>query len=134
MYAYGKFDALLANPANNGRFQITHVNIAQPERPFTDLADVDAGFGANLMKYGSSILSPELEQLKQIALNEIHQSDPGAFLEAFLPLAHQIWAGEKEQIEVADILPALETADIKESNHQKLITIITENLYPRYCV
>ncbi|MCP4419671.1 MAG: metallophosphoesterase family protein [Chloroflexi bacterium] len=106
----------------NGRFQITHVNIAQTERPFTDLADVDAGFEANLMKYGRSILSPDLERLKQIDLSEIYQSDPGAFLEVFLPLAHQVWAGKKNQIEVADILTALKTADIKKASRQKLIT------------
>ena len=42
----------------DGRFHITHVNLAEPERPFTDLADVDAGFVANLDKYGRSILAP----------------------------------------------------------------------------
>jgi uncharacterized protein len=110
----------------NGRFHITHVDLAQPERPFSDLADLDADFEENLMKYGRSILSPELEKLKQIDLSEIYQTDPDAFLTAFLPLAHQVWAGKKDQIEVADILPALETANIKESTRQKLIALLVQ--------
>ncbi|VAW40419.1 hypothetical protein MNBD_CHLOROFLEXI01-4376 [hydrothermal vent metagenome] len=113
------------SPRRRGsRLQITHINLAQPERPFTDLADVDAGFTGNLMKYGRSILAPELEKLKQIDLSEIHQTDPGAFLEAFLPLARQVWAGEKECIEVVDVLAALKTADIKESSRQKLTSLL----------
>ncbi len=114
----------LSSQRGGSRLHITHVNLAQPERPYTDLADLDAGFAGNLAKYGRSILSPELEKLKQIDLSEIHQTDPNAFLTAFLPLAHQVWTGKKEQIEVADILPALKTADIKESSRQKLITLL----------
>jgi hypothetical protein len=57
-------------------------------------------------------------------LDELSQTDPDAFLTAFLPLAHQVWAGEKECIEVADILPALKTADVKESSRQKLIVLL----------
>lgn len=114
----------------NGRCHITHVNIAEPERPFTDLADVDAGFEANLAKYGRSILAPDLKPLTKIDLSEIYRTDPGAFLDAFLPLAHQVWSGEKHQVELADLLPAIQTADIKEANRHKLLTILKENFLP----
>ena len=111
-----------------GRNHITHVNLAEPERPYTDLADIDAGFGANLAKYGRSILAPDLEPLKKIDLSEIYRTDQGAFLDAFLPLAHRVWSGEKDQIELADMLPAIQTADIKEASRQKLLSILNSQL------
>lgn len=108
----------------DGRFHITHVNLAEPERPFTDLADVDAGFEEALAKYGRSILAPDLEPLRTLALSEIYRTDPGAFLDVFLPLAHQVWAGEKTHVSLADLKVAVETADIKEGTRERLTAVL----------
>ena len=107
----------------DGRFHITHVNLAEPERPFTDLADIDAGFAANLRKYGRSILAPDLEPLRKIDLSGIYRTDHGAFLDVWLPLAHRVWAGEKSQVELDDLLVALKTADIKEESRERLTAV-----------
>ena len=112
----------------DGRFHISHVNLAEPERPYTPQTDIDAGFEANFKIYGRSILAPDLEPLKKIDLSEIYRTDQGAFLDAFLPLAHRVWSGKKGQVEVADLLPAIQTADIKEATRQKLLMILTTEL------
>ncbi len=77
----------------DGRFHISHVNLAEPERPYTPQTDVEAGFEANLAIYGRSILAPDLEFLCKVDLSEIYRTDQGAFLEVWLPLAHRVWAG-----------------------------------------
>ena len=114
----------------DGCFHITHVNLAEPERPYTPQTDVDAGFEANFEIYGRSILALNLAALRKTYLQEIYPSpaDAEAFLDAFLPLAHHVWSGEKDLIELADLLPAIKTADIKEATRQELLAILKANL------
>lgn len=104
----------------NGRFHITHVNLAEPERPFTLPTDMNGGFSGNLGIYGRSIISDEIKKLKP-SFEQLFYLDPEAFLDVVLPISHQVWAGEKEQIELADIHAAFETADIKPSLRQKFL-------------
>jgi putative phosphoesterase len=110
----------------NGRFHITHVNLAEPERPYTPQTDIDAGFKANFLIYGLSILAPDLAFLHKIYLREIYPFPAlaEAFLDVFLPLAHLVWSGNKGKIEQADLLLAIQTADIKEVHRQKILTIL----------
>lgn len=113
----------------DGRFHITHVNLADPERPYTPQTDIDAGFAANLGRYGRSILAPDLAFLPKVDLSEIYRTDRSAFLEVWLPLAHRVWAGEKPHVTLADLLGAVKTADIKEGTRGR-ITAVLKQAYP----
>lgn len=112
----------------DGRFHITHVNLGDPERPYAPQTDIDAGFEKNFAVYGRSILAPDLEFLPNIDLSEIYQTDRGAFLDVWLPLAHRVWAGEKKHVERQDLLAALKMADIKEATRQRLTAVLTTSL------
>ncbi|MEZ4590070.1 MAG: metallophosphoesterase family protein [Chloroflexota bacterium] len=108
----------------DGRFHITHVNLAEPERPYTPQTDINAGFEANFEVYGRSILAPDLAFLPRLDLSAIYRTDRGAFLDVWLPLAHRVWSGEKPHVELADLLWALETADMKEATRQKIVATL----------
>ncbi|WP_420642715.1 metallophosphoesterase family protein [Candidatus Leptofilum sp.] len=108
----------------DGRCHITHVNLAEPERPYTPQTDIEAGFAGNLAVYGRSILAPDLHFLRKADLSEIYRTDRGAFLSVWLPLAHRVWAGEKPHVELAELLTVVKTADIKEGTRQKIITVL----------
>lgn len=114
----------------NGRFHISHVNLADPEQPYTPQTDIDAGFAKNLGIYGRSILTPDLAFLPKVDLSEIYRTDRGAFLDVWLPLAHRVWAGEQPCVELDDLLAAVKTADIKERTRQRLLTIFKKRLDP----
>ena len=111
----------------DGRCHISHVNLADPERPYTPQTDIDAGFAKNFEVYGRSILAPDLAFLPKVDLSEIYQTDRGAFLDVWLPLAHRVWAGEKPHVTLDDLLAAVKTADIKEGTRQKLLAIFRYN-------
>ncbi len=111
----------------DGRFHISHINLAEPERPYIPQTDIDANFEENFLVYGRSILAPDLEPLRKVDLREIYRTDPGAFLDAFLPLAHRVWSGEKAHVELADLLPAIQSADIKEASRQKLFALLNNS-------
>ena len=114
----------------DGRLHISHVNLADPERPYTPQTDIDAGFEANFEIYGRSILALNLATLRKTYLQEIYPSpaDAEAFLDAFLPLAHRVWASEKSHVELADLLPAIKKADIKEATRRELLGILRAEL------
>ena len=105
----------------NGRFHITHINVAEPERPYNPPTDFDAGFEVNLSKYGRSILAPELAALRSEIFRKIYVIDPEAFLDATLPAAHKVWAGEKAILTLSDLKHALETAEIKEKTRTQFL-------------
>lgn len=112
----------------NGRFHITHVNLAELERPYTPQTDIDATFEENFVVYGRSILAPDLEFLPKVDLSEIYRTDRGAFLEVWLPLAHRVWAGEKQYVELDDLLAALQTADMREGTRGRLTAVLKASL------
>jgi len=112
----------------NGRFHITHVNLAEPERPYTPQTDIDASFEENFVVYGRSILAPDLVRLPKVDLSEIYRTDRGAFLDVWLPLAHRVWAGEKFHVTLDDLLGALKTADMKEGTRGRLTAVLKASL------
>ncbi len=112
----------------NGRFHISHVNLAEPERPYTPQTDIDASFEENFMVYGRSILAPDLALLPKVDLSEIYRTDRGAFLDVWLPLAHRVWAGEAPHVTLADLLGALQTADMKEGTRGRLTAVLKASL------
>lgn len=99
----------------NGRFHITHVNIAEPERPYVPPTDLDAGFEQYVGKYGRSILDQQLETLRPHIIKQLYTIDPELFLDAVLPAAHTVWSGHQEYLTLPDLQHALRTADIKPS-------------------
>ena len=72
-------------------------------------------------------LPPDLSPLQKIDFSDIYRTDPGAFLDVILPLSHKVWSGEKEYIELADLRPAINAADIKEATRQKIVAILEAN-------
>ena len=108
----------------DGRSHITHVNLADPERPYAPQTNIDAGFEGNLGIYGRSILAPDLAYLPKVDLSEIYRTDRGAFLDVWLPLAHRVWAGEKPHVARADLLAALKTTDMKEGIRERLTAVL----------
>ncbi|MAT95784.1 MAG: hypothetical protein CL608_01345 [Anaerolineaceae bacterium] len=112
----------------DGRCHITHVNLADPERPYAPQTDIDAGFAKNFEIYGRSILAPDLEFLPKVDLSEIYQTDRGAFLDVWLPLAHRVWAGEKPHVTLDELLAAVKTADIKEETRKRLTAVFKAGL------
>ncbi len=112
----------------DGRFHITHVNLAEPERPYTPQTDIDATFEENFVVYGRSILAPDLALLPKVDLSEIYRTDRGAFLDVWLPLAHRVWAGEAPHVTLADLLGALQTADMKEGTRGRLTAVLKASL------
>ena len=109
----------------NGRFHISHIDLADPKRPYHPPTDLEAGFLYNLEIYGRSILSLELEAMKS-RFSPIYFVDPEAFLDAFLPLSHQVYEGKLEVIQLRDVINAFETADIKESTRKEFLAMIRE--------
>lgn len=105
---------------NASCFHISHVNLAEPERPYTPQTDIDAGFARNFAVYGRSILAPDLAFLLKMDLSEIYRLDRGVFLDVWLPLAHRVWAGAQPHVTLADLRQVLQTADIKEASRTKL--------------
>ena len=108
----------------DGRFNISHVNLAEPERPYLPQTDIVAGFEGNLAVYSRSILAPDLAFLSQVDLSQIYRTDRGAFLDVWLPLAHRVWAGEKASVALDELVAAVKTADIKEASRQKLFDLL----------
>ncbi|MCC6602039.1 MAG: metallophosphoesterase family protein [Anaerolineae bacterium] len=119
----GKFDGL-----NASRFHISHVNLAESERPYTPQTDIDASFAENFVVYGRSILAPDLAFLPKVDLSDIYRTDRGAFLDVWLPLAHRVWAGEKPHVTLDDLLGALQTADMKEGTRGRLTAVLKASL------
>ncbi len=107
----------------NGRFHITHVNVADPKRPYHPPTDIEAGFLHNLGVYGRSILSPELEAIKS-NFNPLFHLNREAFLDAFLPLSHQVYEGKKEFIVLDDVMEAFKSAEIKEEVRKQFLTLL----------
>jgi hypothetical protein len=80
----------------DGQVAVSHINLAQPERPFLPEVDWDAGFQAN--RYARSILAPELTAVQKELFNQVLPLAPRAITAVFHRLAHRCWAGEKELI------------------------------------
>lgn len=64
----------------------------------------------------------------KVDLSEIYRTDRCAFLDVWLPLAHRVWVGEKQYVELDDLLAALKTADIREKTRKSLLLIFRATL------
>jgi len=66
---------------------------------------------------------PDFAFLPKVGLSEMLRTERGAFLDVWLPLADRIWAREKTNVALDDLLGALKTTDIREASRQKLQNI-----------
>lgn len=90
----------------DGTFDVTHVDLADPAVPFVCDIDWDAGFRAALNGVSASIITPELEaalpRLRRDAERNLPPADWHALATLLHRTAHRCWSGE-----LAVITPAL---------------------------
>jgi putative phosphoesterase len=90
-----------------GGCHVTHIDLAQPDRPYDPGIDWSAGFAANAELYNASILAPELAELVPYVRSRLRREYMSAALPVILRLARQCWQGEKDVITREELLTAL---------------------------
>jgi hypothetical protein len=81
-----------------GTSTVTHVDLAQPDRPYTPQIDWEAGFAAALGQYSESILAPDLAAVWDDLYALVEPLGPQPYYSALLRVAHRVWAGEQPAI------------------------------------
>jgi uncharacterized protein len=89
---------------------VTHVDLAEPDRPFVHPIDWDAGFTAVMQPFSRSILAPDLLAPVGILRNR-YALRTDLLRQFFLPPAHRCWSGEQSHISRADVLAHLGQSD-----------------------
>ena len=111
---------------NDGELFVAHADLAVPDRPFVPRIDWDAGFETALGQFQSPIVEPNLLQSIGEFKRETY-SDLEALKAAILPLCHPCWAGEKQHINRAELLNAIESStDIAPIDREKVIAILSK--------
>ena len=87
----------------NGRFHITHVNLADPDTPYESPVAFEEGFVANLKKFTGTILSEELTAVQHQFFPRLYPLAPEPLTAIWYQLAHECWIGERDLI-TADAL------------------------------
>jgi putative phosphoesterase len=92
---------------NDGRPFVTHVDLANPERPYQATVEWPAGFNAAYTRYHASILTPEMQAIvpKMVKLGFVENRP---LRQAYMRLAHRCWAGELPVIGMKEFLAGLE--------------------------
>lgn len=87
---------------------VCHIDLAQPDGPFAPLIDWPAGFKVAHRQFNDSILVPTLASQMDALNRVIEQVGYDFGLPPLLRVAHRCWAGEQEQITLADWLAEVE--------------------------
>ena len=99
----------------DGQFVVTHVDLAEPSKPFVPEIDFDAGFSAALRQVSTSIIAPELRphllHLRKFAEEIIPPRAIKATVAIFNRAAQRCWAGEQEFICIEDWINGLQQVD-----------------------
>lgn len=82
----------------NGRFHITHIDLAHPDDIYQPPTHFDIGFVANLAKYTETILSPELTAVQDQFFPQLYPLAPKILTDIWFRLAHECWEGERDMI------------------------------------
>lgn len=96
----------------NGRIQVTHHDLANPQRPFAPQVEWSAGFAANLAPYQQPIYAPPIMQcltMPAIRQDPALQAAQRPLLALLHRLSFRVWDGEIEQITIPILLDALAT-------------------------
>lgn len=96
---------------DDGARQVTHVDLAAPDRPYDAAVNLATGFRAALDRYSASIVTPDLAS-RWSELWRTGRQAPELFREALLPLCHRRWAGDPSLISGAELLAALGEASV----------------------
>ena len=88
---------------DDGSARLTHINLAQPDRPYVASVDWDAGFKANWRRYCQWMVSPALTE-DWPRLMPIIDRDRMAFKLSLLKVAYRCWTGQQAEITHADLL------------------------------
>lgn len=94
------------------RPEVTHVDLAQPERPFRPNVDLSAGFAAAAAQVSAPIVEPSMLRQANPLWFDVFLLDQAALEAAYLPLAHARWSGETDDlITWADLMTCIEQAE-----------------------
>ena len=96
----------------NGRFHITHVNLAELEKPYTSPVVFNEGFVANLNKFTGTILSPELQAIQQKLFQHLYSLAPKELTAIWYKLAHECWNGSRDIITIDAVLMHIGNSDL----------------------
>lgn len=87
---------------------VCHIDLAQPERPFTPLIEWRAGFQVAHRQFNESILAPDLADQLAAINRVIDQVGFDLGMPPLLRVAHRCWAGEQDLITLTDWLGEVE--------------------------
>ena len=108
---------------------ITHVDLAQPDRPFVQPIDFDASFMDAAVHFQTSILTPELDaalpQLRTAVLDDLPHAIHKAFYAAINRAGHRCWSGGQEFVSSDDWLAEVVAAlDIPEAVKTRVAAVL----------
>jgi uncharacterized protein len=106
---------------------VCHIDLAQPDRPFIPRIDWPAGFKVAHRMFNESILAPDLAD-QMDGLNRVIELVGYDFgLPPLLRVAHRCWAGEQDQITLADWLDEVEgDADLPNRTRAVYLKLLHE--------
>ena len=93
---------------SNGHSQVTHFNLAQPERSYVLPTDLDLGFPPNFVHFNGTLLAPDLAHLPHNCLWEIIHLDRTHLYPTVLRVAHRCWSGQRAYLTRADLINEIE--------------------------
>lgn len=111
-----------------GTPHITHLDLADPTRPYTPVIDWDAGFIVAWNQFSRSILAPEVEPLVPYLRSRLTIPQLLALRHAIDHMGHPIWEGEDRLLTVDDFTDALGRyrADLPEDVYHYVKGLIDE--------
>lgn len=110
----------------DGRADVSHVDLAQPERVYEAKVVWSAGFRAANARYEAPLLTPDLAPYLE-QLRRDNYSAPLAVRRAILRISHRCWAGEQQHIEAADILKEIEGDDaVPEEDRARVRAVVAK--------
>ncbi len=92
----------------DGTPHITHVDLADPARPYVPTIDWDAGFMAAWHQFSVSILEPDVEPLVPFLRSHMSRDQLIALRFAIDQMGQPIWEGEDRLLTVDDFSAALD--------------------------
>lgn len=109
----------------NGRIHLTHVNLAEPERPYLPPTNLAAGFRANARRYEASILAADLQNANAQPHPIFAQLTSSEITSIWLPLAHRCWSGQQAVVDRPTLREAIEQAFLPPARRQALLLLLS---------
>jgi putative phosphoesterase len=90
-----------------GRPSVSHIDLAEPDKPYAPVIDWAAGFQVALDQFSATILGPDLAADFPALRDQMLALDAEAFWAALHRVAHRCWDGRQLLITRADLLAEL---------------------------